>query len=149
MKVIFIKDVKGQGKAGDIKDVKDGYGQNFLIRNGYAVSYSKRSKEILAKQQEDKAKQDALDKASAVEIANKLKDITVEFSANAGKDGKMFGAISTKQIEEELKKTFNITIDKRKIISKIAVDRLGYTTLEVELYKGVIGTIRVHVSENK
>lgn len=149
MRVIMLKDVKGVGKANQILEVKDGYANNFLIPRGLAVLESKRSKEILAKQQEDKAKQDAADKASAVEIANKLKDITVEFSANAGKDGKMFGAISTKQIEEELKKTFNITIDKRKIISKIAVDRLGYTTLEVELYKGVIGTIRVHVSENK
>ena len=61
----------------------------------------------------------------------------------------MFGTISTKQVALKLKEEFNIEIDKRKIISKVAVDRLGYTTLEVELYKGVIGNIRVHVSENK
>lgn len=145
----MLKDVKGVGKANQIIEVKDGYAINFLIPRGYAVQESKRSKEILAKQQEDKAKQDALDKANATEIANRLKDITLEFTANAGKDGKMFGAISTKQIEEELKKKFDIVIDKRKIISKVAVDRLGYTTLEVELYKGVIGAIRVHVTENK
>ena len=61
----------------------------------------------------------------------------------------MFGTISTKQVALKLKEEFDIEIDKRKIISKVAVDRLGYTTLEVELYKGVIGKIRVHVSENK
>ena len=61
----------------------------------------------------------------------------------------MFGTISTKQVALKLKEEFGIEIDKRKIISKVAVDRLGYTTLEVELYKGVIGKIRVHVSENK
>ncbi len=149
MRVIMLKDVKGVGKANQIIDVKDGYASNFLIPRGLAVQESKRSKEILNKQQEEKAQKDALDKANAMKIAEELKGITLEFSANAGKDGKMFGAISTKQIENELKEKHNIVIDKRKIISKIAVDRLGYTRLDIELYKGVIGVINVHVSENK
>lgn len=145
----MLKDVKGVGKANQIIDVKDGYASNFLIPRGLAVQESKRSKEILNKQQEEKAQKDALDKANALKVAEELKGITLEFSANAGKDGKMFGAISTKQIENELKEKHNIVIDKRKIISKIAVDRLGYTRLDIELYKGVIGVINVHVSENK
>lgn len=149
MRVIMLKDVKGVGKANQIIDVKDGYASNFLIPRGLAVQESKRSKEILNKQQEEKAQKDALDKANALKVAEELKGITLEFSANAGKDGKMFGAISTKQIENELKEKHNIVIDKRKIISKIAVDRLGYTRLDIELYKGVIGVINVHVSENK
>ena len=149
MRVIMLKDVKGVGKANQIIDVKDGYASNFLIPRGLAVQESKRSKEILNKQQEEKSQKDALDKANALKVAEKLKGITLEFCANAGKDGKMFGAISTKQIENELKEKHNIVIDKRKIISKIAVDRLGYTRLDIELYKGVFGVINVHVSENK
>ncbi len=149
MRVILLKDVKGLGKANQIIEVKDGYANNYLLPRNLAVPESKRSIQILDKQKADKAKEEALKKEEALEIANKLKDIVVEFSANAGKDGKMFGAISTKQIEEELKKKFSINIDKRKITSKVSVDRLGYTTLEIELYKGVTGNIRVHVSEKK
>ncbi len=149
MRVILLKDVKGLGKANQIIEVKDGYANNFLLPRNLAVVESKRSVEILNKQKEDKAKDEALKKQEAIDIAEKLKNIVVEFGANAGKDGKMFGAISTKQIEEELKNRFSINIDKRKIISKISVDRLGYTTLDIELYKGVIGKITVHVSEKK
>lgn len=149
MRVILLKDVKGLGKANQIIEVKDGYANNFLLPRNLAVIESKRSVEILDQQKALKDKEEALKKEEAIQIANKLKEIVVEFSANAGKDGKMFGAISTKQIEEELEKSFSIKIDKRKIISKVAVDRLGYTTLEIELYKGVIGNIKVHVSEKK
>lgn len=149
MRVILLKDVKGLGKANQIIEVKDGYANNFLLPRNLAVIESKRSVEILDQQKALKEKEEALKKEEAIQTTNKLKDIVVEFSANAGKDGKMFGAISTKQIEEELEKSFSIKIDKRKIISKVAVDRLGYTTLEIELYKGVIGNIKVHVSEKK
>ncbi len=149
MRVILLKDVKGLGKANQIIEVKDGYANNFLLPRNLAVIESKRSIEILDKQKADKAKEEALKNQEALETVDKLKDIVVEFSANAGKDGKMFGAISTKQIEEELKNKFSINIDKRKIISKVSVDRLGYTTLEIELYKGVVGKITVHVSEKK
>lgn len=149
MRVILLKDVKGIGKANDIVDVKDGYGLNFLIPRGLAVKESKRSVEILDMQKSAKAQKDAEDKALAIEIGKKLETIVVEFTANAGKDGKMFGAISTKQVEEELKNKFGIEVDKRKIVSKINIDRLGYTTLDIELYKGVIGHIKVHVREKQ
>ena len=146
MRVILLKDVKGIGKKNDIVNVKDGYATNYLIPHGLAVMESKGSIEVLNKQKADKARQDAEDKALAEEIAKKLVNITLEFKANVGEDGRMFGTISNKQIEEELKKTHNVVVDKRKIITKIPVDRLGYTTLEIELDKGVIGKIRVHVS---
>ena len=149
MRVIMLKDVKGVGKKDQIVTVKDGYALNFLFPKGLAVQESKRSVEILSEQQADRARLDAENKAKAQEIALRLENITLEFFANAGEDGRMFGTISTKQVALKLKEEFDIEIDKRKIISKVAVDRLGYTTLEVELYKGVIGKIRVHVSENK
>ena len=147
MRVILLKDVKGIGKKDQTVNVKDGYATNYLIPHGLAVIESKGSIEVLKGQQADRAAKDAQDKKEAEEKANKLKDIVLEFKANCGADGKMFGTISTKQIEQELKDKYGIVIDKRRIISKVAVDRLGYTKLDVELYKGVIGQITVHVSE--
>lgn len=149
MRVILLKDVKGIGKKNDTVNVKDGYASNYLIPNGLAVMESKGSIEVLAKQQADKAKKDAEDKKEAERIAKELEGIVVEFKANVGSDGRMFGAISAKQIEEELKNKYKLSIDKRKIITKIPVDRLGYTKLEIELYKGVVGVITVHVSEKE
>jgi len=147
MRVILLKDVKGIGKKDQTVNVKDGYATNYLIPHGLAVIESKGSIEVLKEQQADKAAKDAQDKKEAEEVALKLKDIVLEFKANCGADGKMFGTISNKQIEQELKDKHNIVIDKRRIISKVAVDRLGYTKLDIELYKGVIGQITVHVSQ--
>jgi len=149
MRVILLKDVKGVGKANQVVDVKDGYASNLLIPRGLAVMESKRSLEILGKQEANRKQKDADDKLNAQKIVEQLKGISLEFFANAGEDGKMFGTISTKQIEEELKSKFNVIIDKRKIITKTAVDRLGYTNLEIELYKGVVGVIKIHVSEKR
>lgn len=149
MKVILLKDVKGVGKKQEIVNVKDGYGSNYLIPNGLAVQYSSKSLEILNQQKADEKEQIRLLTEEAKKVAEALKGITLEFTSNCGADGKMFGTISTKQIEQELKNKYNIVVDKRKIISKTAVDRIGFTKLEIELYKGVIGVITVHVSANK
>lgn len=149
MKVILLKDVKGIGKRNEIVEVKDGYATNFLLPRGLAVKESKGSIEVLDKQIQDKKAQDEKDRQDAIALAKKLQDLVIEFDAQAGSDGRMFGTISTKQIETSLKEKHNIVIDKRKIISKVSVDRFGYTDLEIELYKGVIGKIHVHVSERR
>ena len=141
MKVILLKDVKGIGKKGEIVNVKDGYGANFLVPNRLAVMYSVKSQEILDDQK--KAEAENIERAAA----DKLKDIVLEFSAKGSGDGRMFGTISTKQIEQELKEKHNIEIDKRKFVSKEPVDHFGYSKLTIELYKGITGTITVHVSE--
>lgn len=149
MKVILLKDVKGIGKKDATVEVKDGYASNYLIPRGLAVKLTEGSKNVLNKQQEDRKLKDAEDKALAEQVAVKLESITLEFKANTGADEKMFGTISFKQIEEELKAKHNIVIDKRKFIDKTPVDRLGYTKLRIELYKGVVGTVIVHVSSSK
>ncbi len=149
MKVILLKDVKGIGKKDATVEVKDGYASNYLIPRGLAVKLTEGSKNVLNKQQEDRKLKDAEDKALAEKVAVKLESITLEFKANTGADEKMFGTISFKQIEEELKAKHNIVIDKRKFIDKTPVDRLGYTKLRIELYKGVVGTVTVHVSSSK
>lgn len=146
MRVILLKDVKGIGKKDAIVSVKDGYANNFLLPKGLAVAESKGSIEVLNRQKADALQREKEAKEEAESIAEKLKTIVLEFTANVGEDERMFGTISNKQVELELKEKHNIIIDKRKILSKVAIDRLGYTTLEIELYKGVIGKINVHVT---
>lgn len=149
MKVIMLQDVKNVGKKGQTIEVSDGYANNFLLPRKLAVKVTQKSVEILEKQNEDAriAKENA--KKAAQELAEKLKDIVLEFTLKVGDNGRVFGSISYKQVEEQLKNKFNITVDKRKIITKGPVDSLGYTKLEIELFKGVIGIITVHVGEGK
>lgn len=149
MKVIMLQDVKNVGKKGQTIEVSDGYANNFLLPRKLAVKVTQKSVEILEKQNEDAriAKENA--KKAAQELAEKLKDIVLEFTLKVGDNGRVFGSISYKQVEEQLKNKFNIAVDKRKIITKGPVDSLGYTKLEIELFKGVIGIITVHVGEGK
>ena len=149
MKVILLKDVKNVGKKDQVVEVSDGYANNYLIKNRLAVMYSNKSREILEKQQENARIEEQKKEARAKEVANELKNITLEFALSAGKDNRVFGSISYKQVEDELKSKHNIIIDKRKILSNEKLDALGFHTLMIELYKGVIGEIRVHISERK
>lgn len=148
MKVILLKDVKGIGKKSEIVNVKDGYASNYLVPNKLAVIYSVKSNEILNEQKAEEARNIEKMKADAQELSKKLETLTLEFTAKGSGDGRMFGTISTKQIEQELKNKFNIEIDKRKFVNKQVVDHFGYTKLKIELYKGIFGIITVHVSEN-
>ena len=149
MRVILLKDVKNVGKKDDIVDVSDGYANNFLIKNKLAVPVSKKSLEILEKQKEDAKIAEDNKKKEAQKVAELLKDIVLDFTLQVGKDNRVFGSISFKQIEDELLAKHNIQIDKRKIVSKDKLDSLGIHVLKIELYKGVFGEIKVHISERK
>ena len=149
MRVILLKDVKNVGKKDQIVEVSDGYANNFLLKNKLAVPYSKKSSEILEQQKEDARIAEANKEKEAIRVALLLKDITLEFALSVGKDNKPFGSISPKQVEEELKEKYQIVIDKRKILSKDKLDSLGIHILKIELYKGVVGDIKVHISERK
>ena len=146
MEVILKKDVNKVGKKGQIVTVSDGYGANFLIPNGLAVLNNKANLAILHKEEEEERRLDALKREEAKEVSKKLETITLEFEASAGRGGDMIGTISTKQIIEALKK-HDIKIDKKMIVEKdVIVNGFGKTTLKVDLYKGVIGVINIHVS---
>ena len=147
MKVILLSDVKKVGKKGEVVEVSDGYGANFLIPNKLAVKATKTSMDIKQKQDDDEALRQENLKQEAIILKDKMEKLTLELKAKVGKDGKMFGAISSKQIVEEYKKQFDIELDKRKFTESKNVSSLGYTKLKIELYKNVIGTIIVHVSE--
>lgn len=147
MKVILLEDVKKVGKKGSIVDVSDGYGANFLIPRKLAVLATKTSLEIKKTQDDNKAKEEEIKKEKAIELKDKIKDLVVELKAGTGKEGKLFGAVSSKEIVDEYKKQFDIELDKRKFVNYNPITALGYTKIEVELYKDVIGVITVHVSE--
>lgn len=147
MKVILLKDVNKVGKKDQIVEVSIGYANNYLFAKKLAVAYSDKSIEILKQQEQDRIDKDNQNRENAKKLKEELKNITLEFKAKTGKDGKMFGTISLKQVQEQLKDKYNIEIDKRKFINKTPIDSLGVVILQNELYKGVIADIRVHVSE--
>ena len=147
MKVILLEDVRKVGKKGETVKVSDGYGQNYLIKNGLAVMETAGSKKIADAQREEKRLQDLADKAKAEELKEEIEKLTLEFYLKSGKDGKTFGSISTKHIVEELREKYGIRVDKRKFIDARPVGALGYTNMKVELYKGVVATIKIHLQE--
>lgn len=149
MKVILLQDVKNVGKKGQTIEVSDGYANNFLLPKRLGVNATKRSVEILDKQKEDARILDEKNRKEAEELKEKLKTITLEFTCKTGKEGKLFGSVSSKQVVEKLKTSYGITIDKRKFVDKETVNTLGVTILKNELYKGVVAEIKVHVSEAK
>jgi len=145
MKVILLSDVPKLGKKGDIKNVADGYGRNFLIARGLAVLASDTSKKILEKQNEEAKQLDNQNREDALKLKDELAKQNLIFKVKAN-EGKVSGSVSGKQIEEELKK-LGITIDKRKIKSNESLNALGTYNINIELYKDVLGTIKVTLVE--
>ncbi|MDB1692279.1 50S ribosomal protein L9 [Enterococcus casseliflavus] len=146
MKVIFLQDVKGKGKKGDIKEVPNGYAQNFLIKNNLAKPANNESMAELKGKQKAKEKQDAEVLAEAKELKALLEkeETVVKINAKAGEDGRLFGSIPSKQIADALNKQYKIKIDKRKIELDQPIRALGFTQVPVKLHLQVTATINVH-----
>ena len=143
MQVIFLKDLRGQGKKGEIKEVADGYAMNFLIKKGFAVKKTEASLNKLNIEKENNRLLDEKLSKDANDLAKKLEKVTITFTAKAGKEDKMFGSISSKQIKEELdKKGYNF--DKKQICSE-TINSFGFHNVEISLYKNIKGTIKVEV----
>jgi large subunit ribosomal protein L9 len=147
MKVIFLKDVKGRGKKGEIKNVADGYAHNFLIKQGLAIEANQSSVSTLAaqKKKEEKVAEEELEEAK--KLKEPLEKITVELTAKAGEGGRLFGSITTKQIAEELQKKHGLKLDKRKMDLNDAIRSLGHTKVPVKLHHEVTASLNVHVKE--
>jgi large subunit ribosomal protein L9 len=146
MKVIFLKDVKGQGKKGEIKDLSEGYIRNFLLPKGLAAIASEGNVKQLEHQKQSENKRKEKEKADAQELAAKLNEMTVIIKSKAGEGGRLFGSITSKQIAEELEKK-GIHLDKRKIEMADAIRSIGTMTVKVKLYPDVTAQLRVQVTE--
>ena len=144
MKVIFLRDVKGQGKKNEIKEVSDGYAINYLIKNSYAVKYTKSSSDRLDKTLENDRLNEAKNIKEANELKNKLEKEKINFEVKTGKDGKVFGSISSKQICEKLA-NLGYNIDKKRIMITDSLSNLGMTYVDIELYKKVVAKVRVEL----
>lgn len=149
MKVIFTEDVRGRGKRGEVKNVPDGYAQNYLIKRGLAKEATKGNMNTLKRVEANEKAAYEAEKAEAAKIKAVLdKDETVvNFKSKAGADSRLFGSISGKKIVEGLEQQYGIKIDKRKLSLPEPIKALGYTNVHVKLFKGVEATIRVHVTE--
>ncbi len=145
MKVIFIKDLKGQGKKGEVKEVKDGYGMNFLIKNGYAIKATDGSLTRLQKENEENALEENLLIKEKEAEKNQLQKEKIEFFVKTGKDGRIFGTITTKQIKEKLN-DLGYKIDKKLIFMDHTIDSLGVHVVKIELHKKVVAEVKIQVS---
>lgn len=146
MKVIFIKDLKGQGKKGDIKEVKDGYGQNFLINKGYAKLFNEKNYNELELQKKQEKKQDDLKRSEALKLKEKLEKTNLLFKVKTGEGDRVFGSVSQKQIKEALEnKGFKIL--KTQIEMEHNLTSLGFSNVTIRLYKDIVATIRVQLAK--
>ena len=144
MEVIFIKDLKNQGKKGQIKNVKDGYAENFLIKNGYAIKKTKENLNKLNHELAKKEKEDLENKKQALIQKEQLEKLVLEFKVKTGEGDKVFGSISIKQIKEALEEK-GYKIEKSKIEMEHPISSLGFHTININLYPEIIASIKIHV----
>ena len=143
MKIIFIKDLKKQGKKGEIKEVKDGYAK-FLIKEGYAVQETKGSLKHLETENEKKKAEDKRLKEEAKKLKDQIEKEKISFTVKTGEHDKVFGSISVKQIKEKLDK---YGIDKKQIIIKSPLSSLGFHEIEIDLYKDIKATLKIELKK--
>ena len=144
MKVIFCQDVKGVGKKDDIKEVKDGYAINFLIKKNLAVVANQENLTKLKKEQSQRKEEYNNAKQEAIEEKKKLEKLTLTFKVKTGEGDRVFGSIKQKQVKEELKAN-GFNIEKNQIKLQDSLASLGFHKVEIELHKEVNATIKVHL----
>lgn len=144
MKVVLLKDVKGTGKKGEIKEVADGYGKNFLIKNGYAVIANASAVNENNRQKEAAAYHKEMEKQEAVKLGEKLKGATIKIAIKCGENGKAFGSITSKEIAENLKAQ-GLEVDKRKIELSEPIKAIGSYQIFVKLHPEVSTKISVEI----
>ena len=147
MKVMLLKDVKGQGKKDEIVNVSDGYARNFLFPRKLAIEADAKALADAKNKEDAKKFKIEQEKAAAREIQEKLQGVTVKIKATAGADGRLYGSITTQDVAKALKEQANIDIDKRKIVSDGAIKAFGSYTLDVKLYPEIVGKVNLVVCE--
>lgn len=145
MKVILLSDIKGVGKKDQVIEASDGYARNFLFPKKLAVEANSANMNNLKAKQESNQYRKDVEKQEAQKIAEKLKGIMLKVRVKAGENGKIFGGVTSREIAEGLKKDYNIVIDKKKIMLADTVKTLGTITVDIKLYEGVTGKLKVDI----
>ena len=149
MKVILQQDVKGQGKKGQLVEVSEGYARNFLLPRKLAIAATADAINTLNLKEKARKAEEARMKAEAQAIAEKLKECPVKLTAKAGNGGKLFGAVTTKEISEGLKKQYDIDIPKQKLVLDEPIKAFGGYQVKAKLGFEINGTVYVSVYEEK
>ena len=149
MKVILTQDVKGVGKKEQILEVNDGYARNFLIPKKLGVQASTANLALLKSKQDSRDFKRQEDKKEAEQIKEKLEKIRLDIKVKSGENGKIFGGVTSKEISDVLKDKYSINIDKKKIELKETIKIVGITTVDIKLFEGVIGKVKVNVIPEK
>lgn len=147
MKVVFKTDVKGKGKAGEIKEISDGYARNFLLPRGLAVEASASALNDIKNKEAAKAHHLEEERAAAKAVCDKIDGKTVTIHAKAGESGKLFGAVTSKEIAEEISKAFGVEIDKKKVNVPMDIKAYGAYDVQIKLHMGMTADVKVMVVE--
>ncbi len=145
MKVILKADIKGVGKKDQIIEASDGYARNFLFPKNLAVEANNENMSKLNAKNQSKAYQKEQEKQEAQRIADKMSKILLKIEVKAGENGKIFGGVSSKEIAENLEEKYSIKIDKKKIDLKETIKTLGTATVNIKLFEGVVGKLKIDV----
>ena len=149
MKVILQQDVKGQGKKGQLIEASDGYARNFLIPRKLAVPATAENLNTMKQQEKAKQAQAAAEKAQAQEVSQRLESVVVKITAKAGAGGRLFGAITTKEISDALKEQYGLDVPKQKLVLEDPIKAFGTYQVKAKLGFEVTGTVYVSVFEEK
>lgn len=147
MQVILTRDVKGQGKKGQMVNVSDGYARNFLLPKGYATEATKSNINDLKGKKESLEFKIKTETEEAQKISELMKEIQVNMKAKAGDNGKLFGSITSKDVADALTQQHHIKLDKKKFVMPDGIKTLGVTEVTVKLYTGITGVLKVNVEK--
>ena len=149
MKVIFLSDVKGSGKKGEVKEVADGYARNFLIAKGLAApANAKNLSDLAGKKSSEQHKADVA-RQEALDTAERLKGASVTIFAKAGKEGKLFGSVTAGNVADAVSKQLGVDCPKKKLSLESDIKAFGTYSAEIRLMAGISQKITVHVKENE
>jgi large subunit ribosomal protein L9 len=147
MKVIFLQDVKGSGKKGEVKEVSDGYARNFLIKKKLAVEANNQNINVLEGQKSSEQHKVDMEIQNAKETAQIIDGKRVHIKAKAGKNGKLFGAVTSGHVADALEQEFKVKVEKKKISLNLEIKAFGVYEATIKLYKGIVAKVTVEVTE--
>lgn len=145
MKVILTQDIKGVGKKDEIINANDGYARNFLLPRKLAVEANAQNMSLLQGRKDSANFKKEQEKENALKVQEKLSKIMLKIKVKAGENGKIFGSITSKEVATELKNQYKIDIDKKKILLKDSIKEIGIFNIEIKLYEGIIGKLKIQI----